>query len=68
MVSDTYSYCASEDCIHRRGCRRWDGNYTDKIVSVFWIKPLDCKNSQPYPFEHLDRFRNSDGSELNKTV
>ena len=62
-----YSFCNSDDCIHRRGCRRWKGNYEGNIVAKFWIKPTDCINSKPYPYGFLDRFRNSDGSEQDDT-
>lgn len=68
MKSD-YAYCTDEDtCIHRRGCRRWIGNYTDDEVKELYTKSrfvdeVDsayCMDSIPYPFDAFDRFRNSD--------
>ena len=68
-----YTYCLNKDtCIHRRGCKRWLGNYTDEAVKELYtenrfvdeINFKDCINSKPYPYDSLDRFRLSDGSPL----
>ena len=59
-----YAYCSTKECIHRRGCKRWTGNYKEDDCKEFtrWINPTECINSKPYPFAILDRYRNSDGS------
>ena len=65
-----YTYCLTKDCIHKIGCKRWIGNYSDdKVKDLYtesrFVDEVDesyCKNSIPYPYECLDRFRNSDGS------
>ena len=71
-LNNDYMYCNDEDsCIHRRGCKRWVGNYSNKAVKEFYeenrsTNDIDvgyCMDSVPYPFDSLDRFRNSDGSE-----
>ncbi len=67
-----YTYCANEDtCLHRRGCKRWVGNYTNEevkeLVNSHRDKYLDagyCLDDIPYKYDSLDRFRNSDGSSL----
>lgn len=71
-----YTYCLSEDCIHRRGCKRNLSNYTNDEVKQYANECQfatyfeedgskgECKESKPYPFQYLDRFRLSDGSEL----
>jgi len=72
-MKNDYSYCINEDtCIHRRGCRRWLGNYEDEAVKeqytenrfVDEVDSAYCMDSVPYPFDCLDRFRLSDGSPL----
>ena len=68
-----YSYCLNEDtCIHRRGCKRFIGNYTtDQAIFlsnniVSYIVDSDCIENQ---YSILDRFRLSDGSySLNLTT
>ena len=71
-----YIYCLnSGSCIHRRGCRRWVGNYSfedeNKIKAMLNLKvnesgcisnfsDVNCDNS----FIMLDRFRFSDGTEF----
>jgi len=69
-----YAYCLNKgSCIHRRGCKRWLGNYNYEEVKecsdaeIFYevndkecvpnYKDVDCKNG----FGMLDRFRFSDG-------
>lgn len=77
-----YTYCLSEECIHRRGCKRWIGNYSEDEVKEMYtlnrfIKEIDyddCirdeeledKYGNPIPtaYNHLDRFRYSDGREF----
>ena len=64
-----YTYCLVETkCIHRRGCERWIGNYSDEYAIEESNTNIDgyidyekCIHSKPYPFEMLDRFRNSTG-------
>lgn len=64
-----YLYCIVENqCIHRRGCQRWIGNYSDEYAIEEsntnvdgYINHEKCINSEPYPFAELDRFRNSTG-------
>lgn len=62
-----YTYCLSDDCIHRRGCKRWVGNYKDEKrtklyqnLSTYYVFDKDCKDNS---FVLLDRFRNSDVEE-----
>lgn len=73
-----YTYCLNEDtCIHRFGCKRWIGNYTEKEVIELtntrrdeYLDDEECMREDyeydnvKHPFDMLDRFRNSDGSEL----
>ena len=74
-----YSYCLVEtECIHRRGCKRWIGNYDiedrmnlygHKRSSFMDFKDcipdysnVDCKND----FAFLDRFRLSTGEDFER--
>ena len=71
-----YTYCNNENtCIHRRGCKRWIGNYSDDEVKELYtesrfideVDDEDCINSNSVydnvmPYFMLDRFRLSDGS------
>ena len=71
-----YTYCNNENtCIHRRGCKRWIGNYSDDEVKELYtesrfideVDDEDCMNSHSVydnvmPYFMLDRFRLSDGS------
>lgn len=71
-----YAYCLNENtCIHRRGCRRWVGNYSDEEVKEFYtenrfVTEIDTTKCIPdykdkeceNMFDFLDRFRLSDGS------
>ena len=84
-MNTDYTYCLSEECIHRRGCRRALCNYTEQQKNdlveqrcgyVSLLVPYDCitdhdiedKYGNPIPtaYNHLDRFRYSDGSEFEK--
>ena len=73
-LKDDYTYCLNEDtCMHRRGCRRWIGNYTDdqaiqesdentegyvdESKCIPNYKDKECTNV----FGFLDRFRLSTG-------
>lgn len=69
-----YAYCLDKGtCIHRRDCRRWVGNYTDKERKDMantnrgqYINDGDCVPDYSdvnctNDFSELDRFRNSDG-------
>ena len=68
-----YSYCLNKDtCEHRKGCSRWIGNYNDESVKELYTKnrfvdEIDdayCLDDIPHKYDSLDRFRNSDGSEM----
>lgn len=76
-----YMYCLNQDesCIHRRGCKRWIGNYTDEEMRELYTKDRfvsEVDESKCIPnykdkdcqnnFEFLDRFRLSDGSNFKK--
>lgn len=37
MKSD-YSYCFTVNCIHRKGCKRWVGNYSDDEVNDMYME------------------------------
>ena len=72
-MNKDYTYCFNEDtCIHRRGCKRWLGNYSEDEVEELYSgnrlkSDLDstcCLDDIPYPYDSLDRFRLSDGSPL----
>lgn len=77
MTTD-YAYCLNQDtCIHRRGCKRWVGNYEEEAVKELsnsgrdeYVDDINCmredieNDNVKYPFDMLDRFRGSDGSEL----
>lgn len=70
-----YSYCLNKDtCIHRRGCKRWVGNYSDEEVKELYtesrfVSEIDDKKCIPNlsdiecenDYEFLDRFRLSSG-------
>lgn len=71
-----YSYCLNQDtCIHRRGCKRWVGNYPEEEVIELsntgrdeYIDDKDCLPNYKdvnceKSFDLLDRFRDSDGSD-----
>jgi len=72
-----YAYCLDEHtCIHRRGCRRWIGNYPNEEVKELtnsnrdeYINDKDCVPNYSdvnceNDFDMLDRYRLSDGSEM----
>lgn len=60
MTTDI-TMCDLETCIHRRGCQRYDQNH--KYISqrqAYFMDPLnDCVKSEPYQYQYLIRFRNS---------
>lgn len=76
-----YIYCfVKNECLHRRGCKRWIGNYSEEEVKELYSKcrfvsevdyedcimeDMDYDNVK-YPFDMLDRFRLSDGTEIKK--
>lgn len=74
-MKNDYAYCQNKDtCIHRRGCTRWVGNYSDEEVHEFYtenrsIEEIDESKCIPNykdvdcenMFDFLDRFRLSDG-------
>jgi hypothetical protein len=49
-----YAYCLNKDsCIHRRGCKRWVGNYTEEEAinesnnNIYgYINDYDCINGE----------------------
>ena len=60
--------------MHRRGCKRWIGNYTDDEAIeessnniIGYIDDYDCMREDydydniKHPFDMLDRFRSSTG-------
>jgi hypothetical protein len=70
-----YMYCLNDGtCIHRRGCKRWIGNYTDEEAREesnnnihgyiddghCMIEDMEYDNVK-YEFDMLDRFRLSNG-------
>jgi hypothetical protein len=62
MMQDI-TYCEGGSCIHRRGCKRWLGNYKNSTISEMYRyavlqDPNDCIKSDP-PYEMLWRVRNS---------
>jgi hypothetical protein len=74
-----YIYCANENsCIHRGGCKRWLGNYTDEAVKELYtqsrfveeVDDIECmREDYEYdnvksPYDMLERLRHSDGSSL----
>lgn len=77
-MKNDYIYCQSTTCIHRRGCRRSLGNYSEAEVKELYTNnrfidevdttkcipnymDVDCEND----YHFLDRFRYSDGREMN---
>jgi len=77
-----YTYCINEDssCVHRRGCVRWLGNYSDEEVKELYTKSRfieEVEEDRCIPnykdancennFHFLDRFRYSDGREMPKS-
>lgn len=77
-MNKDYSYCANEDtCIHRRGCKRWLGNYeSEEVKELYTITRFvdEVDESKCIPnyedvhcendFHFLDRFRLSTGEEM----
>ncbi len=73
-----YAYCLNEGtCQHRRGCRRWIGNYPKEEVKELtntgrdeYVDDEDCLpdySNTDFPennYELLDRFRLSTGKEF----
>ena len=72
-----YLYCMNKDtCIHKRGCNRWVGNYTDEEAIeeadnniIGYIDDEDCINLHKMlvripPYYMLDRFRLSNGEPM----
>jgi len=76
-----YAYCQNKDsCIHRRGCKRWVGNYEDEAVKEMqesgrdsYVNDKACVPNYSnvdcmHDFEFLDRFRLSTGEPFGKAV
>ena len=63
-----YNYCLNQDsCIHRRGCKRWIGNYTDNeaiFVADNASDYVDDKSCMSELYVDLDRFRLSFGENM----
>lgn len=73
-----FAYCLDEgDCIHRRGCKRWIGNYTDEEAKELadsgrdvYVDDEDCMREDyehdnvKHAFYMLMRFRSSTGEEI----
>lgn len=61
------TYCCHANCIHRRACKKWLGNYNipkSLLLSVFeGVECADAENAEDR-YKMLIRFRKSDGSEL----
>lgn len=81
-MKTNYTYCINKDtCIHRRGCKRWVGNYTkEEAIEESnnningYIDDYDCIHEDfdydnvKYPYDMLDRFRLSDGTDFKDVV
>lgn len=79
-MNKDYSYCLVKGrCSHRRGCKRWIGNYTGEEVRKLYtdsrfIDEIDFKECIPYfsdmncenNFIFLDRFRLSTGEDFER--
>ena len=77
-MNQDYKYCTNEHtCLHRRGCKRWVGNYSDDEVKELYtesrfVNEIDFTKCIPdysnidcdNDYNFLDRFRNSDGSKI----
>lgn len=74
-----YTYCNNVGtCIHRRGCKRWVGNYPENEVRKLYtehgflpeVDDEDCMledyeyDNVKHAYDMLDRFRYSDGTEF----
>jgi hypothetical protein len=69
-MNKDYLYCINDNtCIHRRGCKRWIGNYTDEEAIEEsnnnvngYVDDYDCMRvDDEHCFDMLDRFRSSIG-------
>lgn len=56
-MKNDYMYCLNEgSCFHRKGCRRWIGNYTDQEACdeatanrfAIYIDDVDCMNKNGF--------------------
>ena len=77
-MNTDYAYCLNEgSCIHRRGCRRWLGHYTEQEKKELvdtgrdqYINDEDCRpdhSNTHFPdknYDLLDRFRLSNGEDF----
>ena len=76
-MNKDYLHCMNQDtCIHRRGCKRWIGNYTDDEAIeeadnniIGYVDDEACINSHLFydgamPYLMLDRFRLSNGEPM----
>lgn len=67
-MNTDYTYCIIKDeCLHRRGCKRWIGSYSDDEVHELYtvkrfVSEISGEECVENDFNTLDRFRNSDGS------
>lgn len=61
-MKDNILLCnVNSECIHRRGCKRWVGNYKKVDYNKKFIKePIkNCIKTEHIPFYNLIRFRYS---------
>lgn len=76
-MNKDYTYCISDNCIHRRGCKRNLINYTEQEVKELYTENrfiLEVDYNKCIPnlkdincennYGLLDRFRYSDGTPL----
>ena len=76
-MNKDYRYCRNQNtCIHRRGCKRWIGNYAyDEAVEEAnnnirgYVADDSCIDSHKrdtsiMPYYMLDRFRLSNGEPM----
>ena len=64
--SKVKKYCLGRNCIHRRGC----GKYLNRHLVKFeyeLVNEQDCFESEPMPYEWLDRVKLSTGDPLPKS-
>lgn len=72
QIQKDKKFCNTKDCIHRRGCRKWLGNYIGTFEPLEWINEIECKNEDgeedydgyALAYIHLDRYKYSDGSSM----
>lgn len=66
-MKNNMTYCSSNNCLHKLGCKRNLINYTVLDgIKLSMINEEECINvpETEMPYQYLIRFRNSDGSKL----